>query len=257
MQFVDFTEFLRQFVRAKKGDDQMIDDDSLIRSWLKWDNSFFFRIKEQSKKVQHVVRAGNGRCMDVQRGNDESLIPSWLKPDVDLGPRCRMLGKKIQSVTERYSTVLNGTVVVKLNEGFEDASFVIEQYWERAIPRHVFEAGLAHLETAHLVFVDSVISSTCLLFCAFQYDEWDSIGFIRTTVHANDVCQHLIHPLYVASHFVGRGRRRTCFTWPQLLDTFGQLSDKEALSVFKRYLVKIQEKEARDFSKALNILYDW
>ena len=59
VKFVDYTEFLRQFVRAKNcrgEDDQDTDDESFVRSWLKWDDSFCFRNEELSRKVRQVTQ---------------------------------------------------------------------------------------------------------------------------------------------------------------------------------------------------------
>ena len=58
VQFVDYTEYLRQFVRSKncRGEDnQGSDNESLIRSLLKWDDSFRSRCLELSGKMRYVA----------------------------------------------------------------------------------------------------------------------------------------------------------------------------------------------------------
>ena len=214
VQFVDYTEFLRQFVRAKKGDDQMRDDDSLIRSWLKWDNSFCFRNKELSEKVQHVV--------------DKSPIME------------------------------TGTVVIKFHDGFDYDSYIAEKFWYSTgaeLPSYMLDCALGFQKANRLIFVDSVLPEHCFYSCPKSLGNCRSIGLIRTTVHADIICQHLIQPLYVASHLTVVESERLDVIWAQLLDTFGQLSDMESLSSFRTSLVKTRQKNVHRFDEDLAALY--
>ena len=212
VQFVDFTEFLRQIARAEN-------------------------------------RRG---------GDDEALIRSWLKPDVGLESRCVMLGEKIRSASNRYSTVQNGTAVVKLHDGFEYDSYDVDRInYFNTNPAKLLPYGLelGFRKTRRIVFVDSVISSACLRICSLKDRFWRSIRLIRTTVYAVYICQHLLEPLYIARHDADIDRNQNGAVWAQLLDTYGQLSDMKVLSSLKQSVIKRRETNLRRFEEDLSQSY--
>ena len=213
VQFVDHTEYLRQFVRSKncRGEDnQGSDDESLIRSWLKWDDSF------------------RSRCLE--------------------------LSGKMRYVADRYSTVQNGTVVVKFHDGFDYDSYIAEKFWPisgAGLSSCTLECALGFQKADRLIFVDSVLSESFLTYWPTSWPSCRSIGLIRTTVHADVICQHLIQPLYIVNHSTVVDPRRDDAIWAQLLDTFGQLSDMESLSLFRKSLVKRRQKDVGRFDEEL------
>ena len=79
--------------------------------------------------------------------------------------------------------------------------------------------------------------------------------FVRTTVHADRICQHLMQPLYIVKHFAAVNEERGDMIWAQLLDTYGQLSDMESLALLKQSIVKKREKDVGNFDSALARLY--
>ena len=171
---------------------------------------------------------------------------AWLRPDRNLESRCLLLAKKIGSVSERFSTVKSGTVVVKLHNGFQWVTSISDDYRFSSndpVANSLFAKGLKFLEAGRVVLVDSVISDTFLETFSDRYRPWHSMRLIRTTLHAYRVCQHLAQLLYVA--VVNRDRRTAI--WAQLLDTYGQLSDVETLSLLKQSFVHRLKKNVRRF----------
>ena len=156
-QFVDFTEFIRQFDRAK-----------------------------------------NTKEKDDQDSDDRSVIRSWLKPDRELYSRCRLLASDVASICYKYSVVKNGMVVVKFDEGFDYDSYNAGLYCNRngsPLVYELFNSAMTFREADLLIFVDSVMPHSYLFVCSMKEGDWRTIRLFRTTVHAGDICQHLIQPL--------------------------------------------------------------
>ena len=219
-QFVDFTEFLRQFDRVRNC-------------------------------------PGN----EDERGDTKSSSHSWLKPDRDLKSRCVKLARKVLSVCYSCSgdaVGSDGMVIVKLDDEFNRDSYIAgrkRDTFATSIAVHLFGSSLAYWRsTKHVVFVDSVIPEACLRVCSWECHRCRTIRLIRTTVHADRVCRHLIQPLYVASHLALVNQHRMGTVWAQLLDTYGQLADMEVLSLLKQTMIKRRQERRREFRE---IVHDW
>ena len=115
--------------------------------------------------------------------------------------------------------------------------------------------GLPSFEADHLIFVDSVLDETCLDECSLGQWNLCSIGLLRTTIHCDSVCQHLIRPLYIANHFAAVNPKRVFGFWSQLLNTYGQLSDMKSLPLLKQSLGKRRQKDVDEFDSELDCFF--
>ena len=217
VQFVDFTEFLREFDRTKN----------------------------------HQGETGQYR-------DDKSLIRSWLKPDDTLDSCSRLLCTRISSICNHYSAAENVAVVIKLDDGFEYDSYNSSLLCNRNVSpmAHSFFSGNLPFWKTDLIFVDSVMSDMVLDYCSDNKNKWGAITLIRTTIYAGSVCQHAIQPLYIARHETEINEVRLNAVWKELLDTYGQVVDTEALSLLRQCVVRNREKCAIAFEQRLTAIYD-
>ena len=158
----------------------------------------------------------------------------------------------------------SGTGVIKFHDGFDYDSYIAEKLWyingadyeqPELTSYNMLDYALGFRKAGRLIFVDSVLSESFLTYWPTSWPSCRSIGLIRTTVHSVVICQHLIQPLYIANHFTVVNPERGDTIWAKLVDTFGQLSDVESLSLLRKSLVKTWQKNVYRFDQDLALLY--